>query len=208
MWPNINRLTNLPRNYALAQAAEEEMRALRHHQQMDDNVRGDLLTWRSAQTNWLISKCRTNKLYWWFLFNNMLKWQMNTWALSTLRQVWVKAEPDVWGRRRRGNKSCPVTLKSRSPVSELVCVVTCLCDLWLSNVTLGAKGRKSSSPGSLSSSQDRLSELTSARLGVRLESSESEPSSSPLTLLLQLRGRGGASKFKDIVTKQFCCACL
>lgn len=45
----------------------------------------------------------------------------------------------------------------------------------------GAGAGGSSSPGPLSSSQDRSSELTSARLGVRLESSESEPASSAPT---------------------------
>lgn len=54
----------------------------------------------------------------------------------------------------------------------------------------------SSSPESLSSSQDRSSELTSAKLGVGLKSSESESSSSTLTPLLWLRGSCDAPESK------------
>lgn len=50
--------------------------------------------------------------------------------------------------------------------------------------------KHSSSPESLSSSQDRSSELTSARLGVGLKSSESESASSALTTLVWLWGGG------------------
>lgn len=55
---------------------------------------------------------------------------------------------------------------------------------------LGAFFKTFSSPGSLSSSHDKSSELTSARLGVGLKSSESESASSILTPLLWLWGSG------------------
>lgn len=54
----------------------------------------------------------------------------------------------------------------------------------------------SPSPESLSSSQDRSSELTSARLGVRLKSSESDSTSLTLTSALRLWGSSDAPKTK------------
>lgn len=56
-------------------------------------------------------------------------------------------------------------------------------------------------PGSLSSSQDRSSELISERLGVGLKSSESESASSAVSPLLWLRGAGsGGSPRKRMIT--------
>lgn len=72
---------------------------------------------------------------------------------------------------------------SLSPLFKTLCwqVRRWLERLWDAWCLWAESRERSPSPGSLSSSQDRSSELTSARLGVRLESSESEAASFTLT---------------------------
>lgn len=103
----------------------------------------------------------------------------------------VRAEPDVWGRESRGKyKSSPVETPVWGPiwcsVHYLPCLKPCVGKvmIWDARRSWAESRGRSPSPGSLSSSQDRSSELTSARLGVRLESSESEDASFALTSLL------------------------